>query len=424
MDAWRHQAEHAEREQQVIFRALIRIINAIRVKHGRGLGEPALITSLVTDRCANVLGAELLGRLLDPLVRCAAQGEGYATLAPQSHPVVMNTKGASASGKSSQRQRQRALAARIGADWANFALVSPDIFRKYLLDYETLGVHYKYAGMLTGEELRIVDQKLDRYMAEKAQRGQLSHLLVDRFRFDSFAPESAERGSNLLTRFGSDVFLFFMVTAPHLTVERAWERGLRVGRYKSVDDLLYHNVEAYSGMPELFFTWALNKSKRVHYEFLDNDVPKGDAPRTIAFGSNGKLTILRLSGLLNIDRYRKINIEAKSPRTVYPAPEETTPESSLGFLSQCIARLLAIDFVDPGSGKIALRVQDARLVGVNSVALNSALENEHEHRALNAALALLGNPSANEIAALDESVDGETGNTLGDLGPSLARTRH
>jgi hypothetical protein len=61
---------------------------------------------------------------------------------------------------------------------------------------------YKYAGAFTAEELQIVDQKLDRYMARKHASGEMTHLLIDRFRFDSFAPDSDEEGSNLLTRFG------------------------------------------------------------------------------------------------------------------------------------------------------------------------------------------------------------------------------
>ena len=100
----------------------------------------------------------------------------------------------------------------------------------------------------------------------------MSHLLIDRFRFDSFAPDSDEAGSNLLTRFGQIVYLFFMITPPASLVERAWNRGLEVGRYKAVDDTLAHGVEAYSGMPELFFTWVARRDKRVHFEFLDNSV--------------------------------------------------------------------------------------------------------------------------------------------------------
>ncbi|WP_204338098.1 hypothetical protein, partial [Proteus mirabilis] len=121
------------------------------------------------------------------------------------------------------------------------------IWRKYLLDYGALGPATRYAGTLTGHEVEIVDRKLDSYMARKAQEGRMSHLLIDRFRFDSFAADSTRQdGSQLLTRFGHIVYMLFMITPPDATVERAWARGEMFGRYKAVDDLLAHNVEAYT----------------------------------------------------------------------------------------------------------------------------------------------------------------------------------
>ena len=135
-------------------------------------------------------------------------------LPSQERPVVMNTKGPSASGKSTIRPLQRTLAGYIGVAWSEFALISPDIWRKQLIDYGSLGAHYKYAGAFTGDELAIIDRKLDDYMARKGERGIVPHLLIDRFRFDSFAPHSDEPGSNLLTRFGQVVYLFFLITPP------------------------------------------------------------------------------------------------------------------------------------------------------------------------------------------------------------------
>src|SRR5439155_11878562 len=153
-----------------------------------------------------------------------------------------------------------------------------DIWRKQLIEYETLGAGYKYGAAFTTAEIQIVDPKLDRYIARKAGRDEMSHLLIDRFRFDSFAPDSNEAGSNLLTRFGHTVYLFFLITPPASLVERAWARGLEFGRYKAVDDTLAHSIEAYSGMPQLFFTWVQRTDKRVHFEFLDNSVALGEPP--------------------------------------------------------------------------------------------------------------------------------------------------
>jgi len=133
----------------------------------------------------------------------------------------MNTKGASASG----RARCALCKARgdIGVKWANSRLISPDIWRKQLLDYATLGPAYKYGGAFTGDELQIVDQKLDRYMARKAQRANVA--FADRpIPLRQLCPHSTKRASNLLTRFGHSVYLFFMITPPE---SRWWSaRGL------------------------------------------------------------------------------------------------------------------------------------------------------------------------------------------------------
>lgn len=353
--------------------ALNRVVSALLAKYGRVWGDARLISQLAVGMACNEYGSEVVGALIEPHIRRAAEREGYALLPPQSQPVVMNTKGASGSGKSTIRPLQRRLAGQIGVNWTDFALISPDIWRKYLLDYRALGDAYKYAGAFSGRELAIIDHKLDRYMACKAERGGMSHLLIDRFRFDSFAPDSDEAGSNLLTRFGSLVYMFFMVTPPHETVERSWKRGLDVGRYKAVDDLLAHNIEAYTGMPQLFFTWALREGKRVHYEFLDNSVPFGERPRSIAFGWNDEMNVLDVSCMLDIDRYRKINVNARNAAEVYPDSGRMAPQSNTQFLFQCARRLPAINFADHDSGRIYARLESGRLVWRDADALSAAM---------------------------------------------------
>ena len=422
---WESQADAvADPVQRAACLALVRVSGAMHARHGRIWGDRALIAAVATDLACNDYGSEELGRGIEPHVQRAAQAEGFRLLPVQTQPVVMNTKGASAAGKSTLRPLQRALAARIGVSWEDFALVSPDIFRKFLLDYTTLGNAYKYAGALTGHELHIVDHKLDRYMARKAARGAMSHLLIDRFRFDTFAPASDVAGSNLLTRFGSLVYLFFLITPPHATVERAWQRGLEVGRYKAVDDLLAHNIEAFTGMPEVFFTWALAADKKVHYEFLDNSVALGERPRTVAFGWNGEMNVLDIQGLLDIERYRKINVHAGNAREVYPDAANMAPESNTQFLAQCVRRLPAVNFADRASGRIYLRTEHGQPVWTDAQALAAAVS-DAETRAGIAAVApqvLQSTGDATVPRLLQELIGADRIHTLGNWGGTAAHS--
>lgn len=355
---WREKSETADnRLEQACFQALCRIAVAVMGRQGRLFGNKELLTELAVMLVCNDYGSEIIGEAIEPYIRDAATGEGYRLLPAQKNTVVMNVKGASAAGKSTMRPRQRVLANKLNLPWEDFALISPDIWRKFLLDYGSLGDAYKYAGTMTGHEIEIIDKKLDMRMAAKAAKGEMPHLLIDRFRFDSFVSVPEGKGpTRLLTRFGDLVYMFFMITPPEMTVERAWKRGLKVGRYKAVEDLLAHNVEAFTGMPELFFTWALNVGKRVHYEFLDNSVAEGEAPRTVAFGWNEEMTILDIKSMLDIERFRKINIRAKQAPDVY-AEENLAPECNLDFLKRCARLIPAVNFADYDTGQVYARME-------------------------------------------------------------------
>jgi len=341
---------------EAAYRALARIVSALLIQHDRVWGSPELIASLATDLACNRAAGEAIGALVAPCITEAAANEGYKLLPRNDRPIVMNTKGASAAGKSTLRPLQKKLAAEIGVDWTDFALISPDIWRKKLLDYGSLGDAYKYAGALSGDELAIVDEKLDRYMAKKGVRGEMPHLLVDRFRFEAFAPHSDEAGSNLLTRFGHRIYLFFVITPPASLVERAWNRGLEVGRYKAVDDTLAHSIEAYTGMPELFFTWVERKEKPLVFEFVDNSVAHGERPRTIAFGTNDVLNVLDVRRMLDIERFRRVDVDARAPELLFRDANLLAPEHNTGFLRACVGRFREIHFADQASGRIYLHL--------------------------------------------------------------------
>ncbi len=410
---WGKQAEMPKSPlDEACFDALHKISRGILSRHGRLFGHIALLTELAITLVCNAYGSEAIGEAIAPFIKEAVTREGLRFLPPQLRPVVMNVKGASASGKSSMRPLQQALAKKLNFPWEEFALISPDIWRKFLLDYESLGPAYKYAGTLTGHEIEIIDKKLDRRMASRAARGAMPHLLIDRFRFDSFMPELEGKGPNrLLTRFGDLVYMFFMITPPEMTVERAWLRGLKVGRYKAVEDLLAHNVEAYTGMPELFFTWALSTSKRVHYEFLDNSVPQGEPPRTVAYGWNTEMTILDIGRMIDIDRFRKINIYACKPEEVY-RDRNLAPEHNVEFLRRCARWIPIINFADYRTGKPYARLQQGKWTWLDERRFGKALQDSDAKAGL---LAMNSDVFAQNTSAVENqtNVAAEKVHTLG-----------
>jgi hypothetical protein len=374
IDCERLAAASADPQQRIAYRTLARVMSALFATQGHAWGTREIVVSTATDMVCNDLAGEAIGRTMEPMLLQGARCERYGLLPRQERPIVINTKGPSASGKSTLRPLQKKLAGDIGARWSDFALISPDIWRKQLLDYSELGDAYKYAGAFTAEELQIVDQKLDRYMAGKHRRGDMTHLLIDRFRFDSFAPESDEAGSNLLTRFGQAVYLFFMITPPESLVERAWARGLEFGRYKAVDDTLAHAVEAYSGIPDVFFTWVRRSDKRIQFEFLDNTVRLGERPRTVAFGDNDSFNVLSVKGTLDIERYGRINVDAAAPEFLYPDRSLLDAEHNTGFLRRCIHGFRRVNFANQATGRIYLRLESGAPVYIDGIELEGALK--------------------------------------------------
>jgi hypothetical protein len=105
---------------------------------------------------------------------------------------------------------------------------------------------------------------------------------------------------------------------------------------------------------------------RVHFEFIDNSVAQGCRPRTVAFGLNGQMTILDLTCLLDIDRYRNINIEAQTPAAIYVNPSSRCVAKNPGFLKQCLRRIPIIIFAEQHTGQIYARIVNGRLTHWNA----------------------------------------------------------
>ncbi len=364
---------------RAVCKSLYRVLGAIAGKRGRLGADQDLLAKLVSRHVRNSHGSQLIGELIAPFVAAAIEREGYARVATRAAPVLISLKGASAAGKSSLRPMLKQMLREQGIAADGYATISPDVWRRQLLDYESLGPARKYAGHLTSRELMVIDGKLDRYIRDKANRaGAIPHLLVDRFRFDSFTAEKVGRVlHDTYARYVDTMYMYFIITPPEETVERGWRRALERGRYKAVEDFLAHGVEACRGMPKILFKWLSSPRPDYRYVFLDNRVPKGTFPQTIASGDRSGMIIYDPVALIDIERYQKININAGSPQEVYPPAAEMAVAANCGFLRECVRRIANVDFVDRDSGIAYLRAQQGRFE-VLDVALLAKARREPE----------------------------------------------
>jgi len=370
--------------RRALFKSLYRVLNAIAGKRGSVIADPDLLARLVVQHVCNTYGSHLIGQMIAPLVATAIEQEGYARVPNRETPVLISLKGASAAGKSSLRPLIKRIMRNQGIEADGYATISPDVWRRLLLDYESLGPARKYAGHLTSRELLVIDGKLDRYIRDKANRSHaIPHFLVDRFRFDSFSSDKVTRVlHDTYAKYVDTMYMYFIVTPPEETVERGWQRALARGRYKAVEDFLGHNVEAYSGMPKILFKWLAYRHPSYRYYFLDNRVPKGTFPKTIAFGDQTEMTIYDPVVLINIERYQKININARTPGEVYPSPEMMTVAANSGFLKECIRRIPLVRFTERASGIAYLAVRDGNIEVLDAAVLARIMNDSESAEAI------------------------------------------
>ncbi len=342
-----------------VYRSLYRVLGSIATTRGFLGNDPAYLCDICVRHACNYLGSREIGAKVGVLVNKAIDAEGYDRIADAEIPILLSLKGASAAGKSSLRPMLSEMMSQLGIEEQGFGTISPDIWRRMLIDYEALGAVHKYAGRFSSHEVNIIDNKLDHYIRAKADsRQSIPHLMVDRFRFDSFASEKITRVLHrTYVRYIDTMYMYFVVTPPEATVERGWERGQVRGRYKAVEDFLGHCIEAYAGMPKLLFKWTSHKTPTYFFEFLDNSVPKGTYPLLIARGTQGKMQIYQLRSLIDIERYQRINVLATRPEEVAAPAEQQQVANNLGFFKQCIKRFALIEFIDRQSETCFLAIR-------------------------------------------------------------------
>jgi hypothetical protein len=73
------------------------------------------------------------------------------------------------------------------------------------------------------------------------------------------------------------------------------------------------------------------------------------------------MNVLDIKCLLDIDRYRKINVNATKPSEVYPDRSAMAPGENLEFLTECVRRFPRVNFADRDTGRIYVRMESGRV---------------------------------------------------------------
>ena len=73
------------------------------------------------------------------------------------------------------------------------------------------------------------------------------------------------------------------------------------------------------------------------------------------------MTILDIKSMLDIDRFRKINIHAQKPEEVYVG-DNLAPECNVEFLKRCARLIPVINFADYETGQVYARLEHGKWI--------------------------------------------------------------
>jgi hypothetical protein len=94
------------------------------------------------------------------------------------------------------------------------------------------------------------------------------------------------------------------------------------------------------------------------------------------------MNILDVKAMLDIDRYRKIDISATQPSEVYADANGMAPENNGKFLVECARMLPCVVFADRDTGRIYASIEKGRLAWTDSEILRAVLDDPESRAGL------------------------------------------
>lgn len=87
-----------------------------------------------------------------------------------------------------------------------------------------------------------------------------------------------------------------------------------------------------------------------------------------------RMVAIEEAGLINIERYQKIDMHARSREELYAPAHIMDVAGNCGFLRECIRRIGVANFVDPASGTTSIRARNGVLDVLDRDALTRILD--------------------------------------------------
>jgi hypothetical protein len=87
------------------------------------------------------------------------------------------------------------------------------------------------------------------------------------------------------------------------------------------------------------------------------------------------LNVLEVKCLLDVERYRRVNVDATAPGELYRDAELLRPERNAAFLKQCLEHFPDVSFADHATGRVYLMMSAGVPVWADRPALDTAATN-------------------------------------------------
>ena len=131
------------------------------------------------------------------------------------------------------------------------------------------------------------------------------------------------------------------------------------------------------------------------------------------------MNILDIKCLLDVDRYRKINVNATNPSEVYPDGTHMAPENNLEFLTEFVRRFPRVNFADRDTGRIYVRMDSGRLTWFDARFFAAVVRNADSRAAIHALAPGVLESESSGANTSPQYLDRGRFHTLGRWGASL-----